>query len=79
MDETELPIWFDASRHFIATGGVFETATGILLDADGAPQSLAVWASLDAMAARALADAQAGSAAITAMLAEAPQPDADQE
>lgn len=36
------PAWFDETKHSLATGGIFETATGVLLDADGQPQSSAV-------------------------------------
>lgn len=39
--ETGLPAWFDASLHHAGTGGIFETATGTVLDEDGAPQSIA--------------------------------------
>ena len=37
-----MPAWFDAEIHRVADGGIFETATGVLLDEDGGPKSLAV-------------------------------------
>lgn len=38
----EMPAWYDEALHRVADGGIFETATGVLLDEDGEPKSLAV-------------------------------------
>lgn len=59
----ERPVWFDAATHSIGTGGIFETATGTLLDDDGEPLSLAVrMQRRDAEAAAAAAAAEAEAA-----------------
>lgn len=38
----EMPEWFDAQLHRTGEGGIFETATGVLLGEDGLPFSAAV-------------------------------------
>ncbi len=54
-DAPEMPAWYDLALHHAAEGGIFETATGVLLAEDGKPKSLA---------ARMLrADAEAAAAA----------------
>lgn len=42
MEKAKMPAWFDAKTHRTAEGGIFETATGVLLGEDGAPFSAAV-------------------------------------
>lgn len=41
-DISNAPAWFDAKHHRVAEGGIFETATGVLLGEDGEPASAAV-------------------------------------
>jgi len=36
-----LPDWFDEQRHRLGDAGIYETATGTLLAADGLPESAA--------------------------------------
>jgi hypothetical protein len=55
-DAATMPSWFDAEKHRAGEGGIFETATGVLLGEDGAPFSAAVRLSRGEAAAAAAAD-----------------------
>lgn len=77
--DAPMPAWFDAELHSAGTGGIYETATGTLLDEDGLPQSGPARAALRAKLAAELAadapaaDAAAAPAAAPADAAAAPQ------
>ncbi len=62
-DAPEMPEWFDAQLHRTGEGGIFETATGVLLGEDGLPFSAAVRLMRAEAAAAEAATGQAAPAA----------------
>jgi hypothetical protein len=45
-----LPAWFDAAKHVVGPGGIYEANTGVLLAEDGEPASDALRAARAAFA-----------------------------
>lgn len=74
QEESDLPKWFDPAKHSAGDGGIFETATGTLLAADGEPLSEALRIQRKAAAEAAEKAAAEKAAAEAAAEAETPAP-----
>lgn len=52
------PAWYDAAKHVVGPGGIYEAGNGVLLAEDGEPASMALRTARAALAEAALTDVE---------------------